>query len=55
VILSFRDQRTELFAKGEVVRAFQGFDRQRWKRLEILDAAVTLADLAGLPATALKP
>jgi len=49
VILSFRDKRTELFAKGEFVRAFQGFDRQGWKRLEILDAAVTLADLAGLP------
>jgi proteic killer suppression protein len=54
VILSFRDQRTELFAKGEFVRAFQGFDRQGWKRLEILDAAVTLADLAGLPSNRLE-
>jgi proteic killer suppression protein len=48
MILSFRDERTELFAEGEFVRAFQGLDRQGWKRLEILDA-VTLADLAGLP------
>jgi proteic killer suppression protein len=54
MILSFKDRRTELFAKGEFVRAFQGFDRQGWKRLEILDAAVTLADLAGLPSNPLK-
>ena len=47
MILSFRDKRTGLFAKGEFVRAFQGFDRQGWKRLEILDAALTLSDLAG--------
>src|SRR5258708_6962520 len=31
------------------VRAFQGVDRHGWKRLEMLDAALTLADLAGLP------
>jgi len=54
MILSFRDKRTELFAKGEFVRAFQGFDRQGWKRLEILDAAITLADLAGLPSNRLE-
>jgi toxin HigB-1 len=54
MILSFRDERTELFARGELVRAFQGFDRPGWKRLEILDAAVTLADLAGLPSNRLE-
>jgi proteic killer suppression protein len=55
MILSFcKDERTERFAKGEFVRAFQGFDRQGWKRLEILDAAVTLADLAGLPSNRLE-
>jgi proteic killer suppression protein len=54
MILSFRDKRTELFAKGEFVRAFQGFDRQGWKRLEILNAAVSLADLAGLPSNRLE-
>jgi toxin HigB-1 len=54
MILSFGDKRTELFAKGEFVRAFQGFDRQGWKRLEILDAADTLADLAGLPSNCLE-
>ena len=54
MILGFRDKRTELFATGEFVREFQGFDRQGWKRLEILDAAVTLADLAGLPSNRLE-
>jgi proteic killer suppression protein len=54
MILGFRDKRTELFARGEFVRAFQGFDRQGWKRLEILSAAVTLADLAGLPSNRLE-
>ena len=41
--------------KGEFVRAFQGFDRQGWKRLEILDAAATLADLRACQAIVLKP
>jgi len=54
MILGFRDKRTQLFAEGGVVRAFQGFDRQGWKRLEILDAALTLADLAGLPGNRLE-
>jgi proteic killer suppression protein len=55
MILGFKGKRTELFAKGEFVRAFQGFDRQApWKRLEILDATVTLADLAGLPSNRLE-
>jgi len=54
MILSFKDKRTELFARGEFVRAFQGFERQGWKRLEILDAATTLTDLAGLPSNRLE-
>jgi antitoxin HigA-1 len=54
MILSFRDKRTELFANGGFVRAFQGFDRQGWKRLEVLNAPRTLADLAGLPSNRLE-
>ena len=54
MILSYRDRRTEKFAKGEFVREFQGFDRQGWKRLEILDAATGLADLGGLPSNRLE-
>lgn len=55
VILSYRDRRTKQFADGAFVRPFQGFDRQGWKRLEILNAAVSLADLAGLPSNRLDP
>ena len=54
MILSFRDKRSELFARGEFVRAFQGFEKQGWKRLDILDAAVALNDLAGLPSNRLE-
>jgi proteic killer suppression protein len=54
MILSFRDKRTEVFARGEFVRAFQGLDKQGWKRLAILDAATALADLAGLPSNRLE-
>lgn len=54
MILSYRDRRTKQFANGELVRPFQGFDRQGWKRLEILNAAVSLADLAGLPSNRLE-
>jgi toxin HigB-1 len=54
MILSFRDKKTEAFARGEFVRAFQGFDRQGWKRLEILEAATSLNDLRGLPSNRLE-
>jgi proteic killer suppression protein len=49
MILSFRDRKTAAFASGDFVRAFQGFDRQGWKRLEIL-----AADLRGLPSNRLE-
>jgi proteic killer suppression protein len=54
MILSFRDKKTEAFARGDFVRAFQGFDRQGWKRLEILAAATSLNDLRGLPSNRLE-
>jgi proteic killer suppression protein len=54
MILSFRDKRTEAFACGEFVRAFQSFDRQGWKRLEILAAATSLDDLRPLPSNHLE-
>ena len=37
------------FARGDFVREFQSFSQQAEKRLEILDAAETTADLAALP------
>jgi proteic killer suppression protein len=54
VILGYRDSRTRQFAEGTLVRAFHGFQRQAWKRLEILDAATSLGDLAGLPSNRLE-
>ena len=54
MILSYRDKRTKAFAEGEFVRAFQGFDRQGWKRLEILNAAVLPTDLTALPSNRLE-
>ena len=49
MIRSYRDKRTRTFAGGESVTAFQGFKKQAEKRLEILDAADSLNDLAVLP------
>jgi proteic killer suppression protein len=37
-----------------LVRAFQGFARQAYKRLEILEAAASLEDLRGLPSNRLE-
>lgn len=54
MILSYRDKRTDAFANGTFVREFQGFDRQAWKRLEILDAAMSLDDLRALPSNRLE-
>ncbi len=49
MIKSYRDERTEDFADGKRVKAFQGFKKQAEKRLEILDAADSLNDLTALP------
>jgi toxin HigB-1 len=49
MILSYRDKRTEAFANGTFVREFQSFDRQAWKRLEVLEGATSIEDLRALP------
>jgi proteic killer suppression protein len=54
MILGYKDRRTEAFAKGEREREFSGFDRQAWKRLEILDATTGLDDLRQLPSNRLE-
>ncbi len=54
MILSYRDKRAEAFANGTFVREFQAFDRQAWKRLEILDAATGLEELRALPGNRLE-
>jgi proteic killer suppression protein len=54
MIQSYRDRRTKQSSAGIFVRAFHGFEKQGWKRLEILEAATSLADLAGLPSNRLE-
>ena len=49
MIKSYRDKRTENFARGNFERVFQSFSQQAERRLEILDAAESTYDLAALP------
>ena len=54
MIKSYRDKRTQDFAEGRRVPAFQGLERQGEERLEILDAAISRNDLAALPSNRLE-
>ena len=49
VIISYRDKRTSNFAAGKRVKAFSGFQRSARLKLDRLEAAAVLKDLAGLP------
>ena len=49
VIVSYRDKRTKDFAAGKRVKAFSGFERSARLRLDRLEAATSLRDLAALP------
>ena len=54
MILSYRDKKTEQFAKGVFVKAFQGFEDQAARRLSILNAALSLDTLRALPGNRLE-
>jgi proteic killer suppression protein len=54
MIVSYRDKRSERFALGRHVKEFSGFARQAEMRLDRLDAATSLADLAALPGNRLE-
>lgn len=54
VIVSYRDKRTKDFAAGKRVSAFSGIDRPAQRRLDRLDAATSLQDLAALPGNRLE-
>ena len=54
MIRSYRDERTENFAIGKRVRAFSGIERAAQKKLERLEAALSVNDLAGLPGNRLE-
>jgi toxin HigB-1 len=45
----YKDKRTEEFVAGKRVKEFQSFERQAYKRLEILEAATSKEDLMQLP------
>jgi toxin HigB-1 len=49
MVVSYRDQRTREFAAGNRVKAFSGIDRQARMKLDRLEVAATLKDLAALP------
>ncbi len=49
MIVSFRDKRTREFADGKYIKAFSGFSRQAEMKLDQLEAAGSVKDLAVLP------
>ena len=54
MIVSYGNKVTERFASGRRVREFSGFARQAELRLDRLEAATSLADLAALPGNRLE-
>ena len=49
MIVSYRDKRTRDFAAGKWVRAFSGIERAARLKMDRLEAATSLQDLAALP------
>lgn len=54
MIRSFHDKETETFFQGHRVCQFEGFAAQAERRLQTLDSATRLDDLAGLPSNRLE-
>ncbi|OGK98637.1 MAG: plasmid maintenance system killer protein, partial [Candidatus Rokubacteria bacterium RIFCSPHIGHO2_02_FULL_73_26] len=54
MILGYRDTRTRDFAAGKRIKAFSGVGRAAQLKLDRLDAAVSLGDLAALPGNRLE-
>ena len=54
MILGYQDKKTERFANGDRVKAFQSFEDQATKHLAILNAAPDLATLRALPSNRLE-
>jgi len=49
MIVGFRDSQTAQFAAGKRIKAFSGFERAARLKLDRLEAAAVLSDLAALP------
>ena len=54
MILNYRDERTSDFARGKQVKAFSGIERSARLKLDRLEAAMSILDLAALPVIDLK-
>lgn len=54
MVVSYRDKRTREFAAGQRVKAFSGIERATRLKLDRLEAAVILRDLAALPGNRLE-
>jgi len=54
VILNYRDKSTQDFAAGKRVKAFSGFERSARLKLDRLEAATSIRDLAALPGNRLE-
>jgi proteic killer suppression protein len=54
MIVGYRDKKTGRFANGERVKEFTGFARQAEARLDRLDAATGLKDLAAMSGNRLE-
>ncbi len=54
-IISYNGKRSKDFAAGRRVKAFSGIERQVRLKLDRLESAVSLKDLAGLPGNRLEP
>lgn len=54
MILGYRDKRTREFAGGKRVRAFETFAHRAEMKLDQLEAATSIEDLAALPGNRLE-
>ena len=54
MIASYRDKRTRDFVAGDRVRAFSGIERAARMKIDRLEAAESLNDLAALPGNRLE-
>ena len=54
MILNYRDKRTRDFAAGKRIKAFSGFERSARLKLDRMEAAASLRDLAALPGNRLE-
>ncbi|MBZ5665883.1 MAG: type II toxin-antitoxin system RelE/ParE family toxin [Acidobacteriia bacterium] len=54
MILGYRDKRTRDFAAGKRVKAFSGFERSARLKLDRMEAATSIRDLAALPGNRLE-